>query len=68
MVDLPVATEKMEGPYTCLVFLGIEIDTEVNQLHLLEEKVERLQTIISKWMQTGTTHQNIPGAKETCCL
>ena len=47
-VGLPVATEKTEGPSTCLIFLGIEIDTVAHQLYLPEEKVERLQSIIAK--------------------
>ena len=32
----------MEGPSFCLMFLGIEVDTINQQLHLTEEKLDHL--------------------------
>lgn len=34
---------KLEGPSTCLVFLGIEVDTKALQLRLPEDKLQRLR-------------------------
>ena len=39
---VPMAVHKREGPVTCIVFLGIEIDTIAGELRLPEEKMERL--------------------------
>ena len=36
---LPLALSKLEGPSTCLVFLGIELDTLLLQLRLLLSKL-----------------------------
>ena len=37
---VPLATEKLEGPTTCLTFLGIKVDTEAMELRLLERKLK----------------------------
>ena len=34
---------KLEGPTTCLTFLGIQIDTEALILHLPEEKLSKFK-------------------------
>ena len=52
-VGLPVAPEKTEGPTTCLTFLGIEIDTQTNQLRLPQDKLDKLRSTIGHWMYSG---------------
>ena len=46
-LGIPVATHKTEGPATCLVFLGIEIDT--GELRLPQDKLQRLHSLLSQW-------------------
>ena len=41
-LGLPLEPNKLEGPSTCLTFLGIEVDTVSRQLRLPAEKMERL--------------------------
>ena len=45
-----VATEKTEGPSSCITFLGIEIDTSANQLRLPRDKLDRLHMEMQKWL------------------
>ena len=42
-----MAMEKVQGPSTSLVFLGIEIDTVQQQLRLPQDKLVRLQSVIA---------------------
>ena len=55
MVDIcrilgtPLAIEKLEGPSTCLVFLGTEIDSILRELRLPLEKLERIQELVQSW-------------------
>ena len=46
---IPVATHKTEGPSTILAFLGILLDTELFQLRLPVEKLERLRDMVHVW-------------------
>ena len=48
-LGIPIAKHKSEGPTTCLVFLGIEIDTLAGQLRLPHDKLERLRTLLRDW-------------------
>ena len=48
-LGIPVAKHKVEGPSTCLSFLGIELDTQALQLRLPPEKLSRLQSLIKTW-------------------
>lgn len=41
-LGIPLEPSKMEGPETCLTFLGIEVDTLALQLRLPEAKLSRL--------------------------
>ena len=41
-LGVPIADHKRDGPMTCLVFLGIEIDTMSGQLRLPADKLQRL--------------------------
>ena len=46
---IPIAAEKVEGPTTCLSFLGIEMDTVKWQLRLPQEKLHRTQALVASW-------------------
>ena len=48
-LGVPIAEHKMDGPTTCLMFLGIEIDTVAGQLRLPGEKLQRLQALLRQW-------------------
>ena len=48
-IGAPIAHRKSEGSSTVLTFLGIQIDTNILQLSLLEVKVRRLQDLLSQW-------------------
>lgn len=48
-LGVPVAEHKRDGPTTCLIFLGIEIDTTADELRLLSEKLLCLQTRLAEW-------------------
>ena len=47
---MQVAEEKTEGPVTALPFLGIVIDTELQQLRLPQDKLRNLTALLNKWM------------------
>lgn len=49
-LGIPIAEDKMEGPSTSLVFLGIEIDTVSGVLRLPPEKVSELSMLIKAWL------------------
>ena len=51
-LGMPVAAHKTEGPATCVIFLGILIDTITFELRLPAEKLQRLQTLIQSWCTT----------------
>ena len=42
-LGVPLEPSKLEGPTTCLTFLGIQINTESLLLHLPEEKLSKLK-------------------------
>ena len=48
-LGVPIASEKLVGPSTCLTFLGIEIDTEEGVMRLPAEKLARIQSQIRDW-------------------
>ena len=56
--DLSFKYSKLEGPTSCLIFLGMEVDTESLQLRLPSNELSRLNFelsqcfycyLISKW-------------------
>lgn len=49
-LGLPVALPKLEGPSTCLTFLGIEIDTRALEIRLPDTKLQALQELIRSWL------------------
>ena len=48
-LGVPIAAHKTKGPSSCLVFLGIEIDTVAGELRLPADKLQRLQTLLQQW-------------------
>ena len=42
-LGIPLEMSKLEGPSTCLTFLGIKVDTVANQLHLPAGKLLKLK-------------------------
>ena len=54
-----MATDKCEGPTTCLTFLGIEIDTLAMELRLTQVKLARLKGEITAW-QGKRSCTNVP--------
>ena len=49
-LGLPVALEKLEGPLSCLVFLGFELDSEARVICLPQLKLRELQFLIKSWV------------------
>ena len=49
-LGLPVALEKLEGPLSCLVFLGFELDSEAMTIRLPQLKLRELQFCIKSWI------------------
>ena len=47
-LGVPLEYSKLEGPHSCLTFLGIEVDTESLQLRLPREKLLRLRSELSR--------------------
>ena len=48
-LGVPLASHKQVGPTSCLVFLGIEINSVTGQLRLPADKLTRLQTTLHEW-------------------
>ena len=48
-LGVPLAEHKRDGPTTCLVFLGIEIDTVAMVLRLPNDKLQRLKEHLQNW-------------------
>ena len=47
---VPLEVHKTVVPTTCLTFLGITIDTAANKLRLPAEKLAKLKTLFSEWV------------------
>ena len=58
-LGLPVAVHKTVGPTTVLTFLGIEIDSDCQELRLPEDKLVRLRATLSRWerKRSATKHE-----------
>ena len=48
-LGIPLAQHKRDGPTTCLMFLGVEVDTEAAELRLPQAKLERLRSLLEDW-------------------
>ena len=49
-LGVPVATEKCEGPATCITFLGIVLDSSLQQLRLPPEKLQEISSLTRSWL------------------
>ena len=49
-LGIPVAMNKLEGPTSCLTFLGFELDTGAMEVRLPQAKIEELHSMIPSWM------------------
>ena len=49
-LGLPLIWQKLEGPATILMFLGILLDTQKMEMRLPEEKLRELKLLIVKWL------------------
>ena len=51
-LGVPTVAHKTEGPSSCLVFLGIVVDTLRGKLSLPEDKLRRrrLQSLLLEWV------------------
>ena len=45
----PVASEKVDGPATCLDVLGIEINTTAMEIRLPKRKLDKLVQLVKYW-------------------
>ena len=50
-LQLPIASEKLEGPTTCLTFLGIELDTVQMVRRLPRDKLMDVEQRVVSWLQ-----------------
>ena len=48
-LGLPIAVNKLEGPVTCLTFLGFELDSMAMEIRLPPAKLAELQSILASW-------------------
>jgi len=51
LLGIPLATEKTEGPCTCLVYLGFLFDTVSMSVSLPKEKLEALEDLLVSWLR-----------------
>jgi hypothetical protein len=50
-LGIPLADDKLVGACTCLVFLGIEIDTIAGEIRLPTEKLRRFKELVNNWTE-----------------
>ena len=67
-LGVPVASHKTEGPTSCLVFLGIELDPQQRIVRLLDIKLRRLQKEIRKWESKKACISLIDQLQHACCV
>ena len=48
-LSIPVAMDKLEGPSTTLTFLGLELDSVRQEIHLPQDKLHTILTELSQW-------------------
>lgn len=48
-LGIPIAKHKRDGSSTCLIFLGIEINTNTFQLKLPADRLHCLQSCLTEW-------------------
>ena len=53
-LGIPLASEKIEGPSTCLNFLGITLDTARMEFRLPQDKLLRIKQCLGRWLLKKT--------------
>ena len=48
-LGFPVSINKIEGPATCITFLGVLIDTDAFELRLPAGRLQRIRSILRVW-------------------
>ena len=48
-LGVPIAPEKLEGPTTCVTFVGIELDSSHLVARLPADKLARVQHLVAEW-------------------
>ena len=58
-LGVPVAMHKTEGPFKCLTFLAIEIDTVAMELSLAPDKLSCIRALVLSWRSklVATKHE-----------
>ena len=54
-LGLPVAWDKLEGPSTCLTFLGFELDAKSMETRFPNHKLEEVRQEVELWMGRKST-------------
>ena len=69
-LGMPVAREKSEGPATSLIFLGIVMDSSLQQLWLPPAKLQEIAAIIKCWLEKSQLPRGIssPSSQALLCL
>ena len=49
-LGLPVAWDKLEGPSSCLTFLGFELDSVRNEIRLPRRKLKDIRKEVQEWI------------------
>ena len=53
-IGIPIADEKTVGPFTCLPFLGIELNTVTMSASLPEDKIKKILNLIDNFLSRTT--------------
>ena len=53
-LNIPIAKEKLEGPSTSIVFLGISLDTEKLEAKLPPEKLASIRAELARWLEQSS--------------
>ena len=58
LLGVPVAMEKVEGPTSVITFLGLELDSELQQIRLPTQKLQDMLGELEEWQRKkATKHQ-----------
>ena len=53
-LGVPLKLEKIEGPSSMLVYLGILLDTTKQEISLPQQKLEELKHLVSAWKERSS--------------
>ena len=66
-LGIPVALDKLEGPATTITFLGITIDTTLQQLQLPPDKLQEMILLIKSWLRKHKTTKRATNWQAVIC-